>query len=443
MRIAWLSPLSRRSGVSRYTVSVVDALRRRAEVTVFAPPVADPLVLDGVPVAALTGGELPVAGYDAIVYNLGNDVEFHAAIFAAYLRHPGVVVLHDARMLGFFIGYALDGRWGENLGASVDRFAALLRHYAGNTRLAGLLARDPGRAAEILADPAAPRLFEPCLWHATGALVHSREMLGLVAERHGDLLPAVCLEHPFYLYAHEYGSRPLLDRRALGVAHGRLLVVSQGRINATKRIHVLLAAVAGDPQLRSSVHLAAVGATDRAYRRALRRQVAELGLEAAVTFVEEADDHLLHSWVAAADIGVNLRFPATETASGSLLEQLHFGRPVIVTRTSHYDELPDDAVVKVDPADEERSLRRALLDLAADPAGRERLGARGAAWARAHCDREAYAEALLRFLERVVAGRPAARVVDGVATELARFADPGIADVVARRAAAELARFLV
>ena len=48
MRIAWLSPLSRRSGVSRYTVSVVEALRRRAEVTVFAAPAADPLALDGV-----------------------------------------------------------------------------------------------------------------------------------------------------------------------------------------------------------------------------------------------------------------------------------------------------------------------------------------------------------------------------------------------------------
>jgi glycosyltransferase involved in cell wall biosynthesis len=267
-------------------------------------------------------------------------------------------------------------------------------------------------------------------------------MHDLVAARYGGLLPALRLDHPFYLYAREYGDRPLLDRRTLGVPPGRLLVVSQGRINATKRIHVLLAAVAGDARLREAVHLGIVGAAEPDYLRRLRREAAELGLHDRVSFVGTADDHLLHSWVAAADIGVNLRLPATETASASLLEQLHFGRPAVVTRTAHYAELPDDVVLKVDPADEARSLAAALGELAADPARRARLGDRGAAWARAHCGREPYAAALLDFLDRVGDGPVARGVVDGVAAELARFLDPALAELLAGRAAAELARVL-
>ena len=61
------------------------------------------------------------------------------------------------------------------------------------------------------------------------------------------------------------------------------------------------------------------------------------------------DRSAYESELAAADVFVCLRDPVLEAASASLIEEMATARPVVVYDVAHYRELPDDAVVKVDP----------------------------------------------------------------------------------------------
>ena len=72
-------------------------------------------------------------------------------------------------------------------------------------------------------------------------------------------------------------------------------------------------------------------------------------------FFLDPDDETMQSLVALSDVAVNLRHPSTESASGSLIEQLYFRKPVIVSKVGVYDELPDDVVVKIGIDDEQPS----------------------------------------------------------------------------------------
>jgi glycosyltransferase involved in cell wall biosynthesis len=84
--------------------------------------------------------------------------------------------------------------------------------------------------------------------------------------------------------------------------------------------------------------------------------------------------------IAATDLGVALRRPPTNgEASGALLDLLRSGVPSVVADTGSFAEFPEGVVRKVpwkwnDDAAGVRALTRALLDLAADRAGREALG---------------------------------------------------------------------
>ena len=95
---------------------------------------------------------------------------------------------------------------------------------------------------------------------------------------------------------------------------------------------------------------------------------------------------------------VHLRYPTARETSAALLRVLAQGRPTIVSDLEHLSDLPDDAVVRADVADEEGEVTRALLRLAESPALRARLGAAARAHvASAHSParcRETYAAAI-------------------------------------------------
>jgi hypothetical protein len=75
---------------------------------------------------------------------------------------------------------------------------------------------------------------------------------------------------------------------------------------------------------------------------------------------------------------LHLRFPSAGETSAALLRVLAQGRPAAVPDLANLADIPDDAVVKLDVADEEGEATRALLRLAHSPELRERLGRRAA-----------------------------------------------------------------
>jgi hypothetical protein len=101
---------------------------------------------------------------------------------------------------------------------------------------------------------------------------------------------------------------------------------------------------------------------------------------------------------------VHLRYPTGRETSAALLRVLAQGRATVLSDLEHQADLPDEAVVRVDVADEEGETTRAILRLAGDPEARRRLGEAAASFvAIAHAPPralEAYEVALERTRQR-------------------------------------------
>jgi glycosyltransferase involved in cell wall biosynthesis len=416
MRIAWFTPLSARSGISRYSLSVVAELLRIAEVEVWAPPCRDAIDSAGLPVRVL-GDPLVAAGEtrscDVRVFHLGNHVGHLGPIHEAYRRAPGIVVLHDKVMQDFFYN-----------GSSPSRYYRLMTYcygQAGSDAAVAALAdssllRDAAFAADF-------PLIEPCLWNAEAALLHSVAAADAVRGRYGPLLPVRAAQLPLSSGQRRDPARAPADRGALGLPEDRLLIVATGRVAPSKCIHDVLAAIAGSDTLREGAFFVSVGEAEPDYLDMLRAQVESLGLGAVVRLVTEADDALLGDYLQAADICVNLRNPSTETGSATLVEQLEHGKPIVVYDAGVYGELPDDVAARVSVSEGPDGVRRALLSLAADPDARARLGERAAAYAAGNCDPRLYAQELVDLARLVIGRRAALDAVDAAAGRLGRPTD--------------------
>jgi hypothetical protein len=82
----------------------------------------------------------------------------------------------------------------------------------------------------------------------------------------------------------------------------------------------------------------------------------------------------LPAYMGAADLAVHLRYPTGRETSAALLRVLAQGRPTVVSDLEHQADIPDAAVVRADPADEEGEVTRAILRLHDRSEARARLG---------------------------------------------------------------------
>ena len=131
--------------------------------------------------------------------------------------------------------------------------------------------------------------------------------------------------------------------------------------------------------------------------------IEEHNLNDAVTYTGYcADLQVFRSWIAAADVLVNLRYPTVGETSATALRGLAAGRTVIVSDHGWYAELPDEVCVKVPPNDGD-ALLATMRQLASDPGLREAIGTRAAAYAREEHAPARAAERYVAFIEEVLA----------------------------------------
>lgn len=428
VRVAWFTPLSSLTGIARYSAAVVPRLAGWCSVEVWAPACVGPIEIPGVITRTL---ESPEGAADATracdlrIYNLGNNAVHHAGIYETARRSPGIAILHDRIMQDFHFNHL----------PPADYYRLMSYCYGPRGAAAALeVIRDPSTLAAGSVGEHFP-LFEPCLFRAQGAVVHSAGAASAVGERYGDLLPVHSRVLP------RFGAPPSLPSRdeardLLGVPRGVFLVVATGRLAPNKRVEDVIDAVAQDASIRDSVWLASVGAAEAGYAAHVRARADSAGIGRHVRLVTEADDELMARWRAAADVFVNLRRFSTESGSASLIEQMAESRPVIVSNVGVYSEVPDDAVVKVDQAQGASAIALAIRRMLDSPGLRESIGLAAAGWVEAECDPDAFAVALNSFLEGVVASRSRLEDLDLLSAGIGRVRDARALEEAAAKAIA-------
>jgi glycosyltransferase involved in cell wall biosynthesis len=410
-RIAFVSPLPPApTGIADYSADVLGALAGRFEIEAFhgqADVDASRLPCPVHPADSLLARhrERPFA---LAVHQLGNGTA-HAFQYDLLPRLPSLLVLHDlvlhhSRARTFLDAPEVRAYAAEPSSASrrdaarvpLAAYASELAH-AYPAQAVRLEAVQLGTVGDLL--PYAYPLFRLPVEAARATAVHNAFMADAVTAEVPDaeVVRVAMPMTPVSIAA----DRVRALRERLGVTPGGLLVGAFGLLTREKRIETLVRSFARVRSALPRVRLMLVGAVPD--REALDAMLAARGLGDAIVTGRVALEELpVH--IEAADVVVHLRYPTARETSAALLRVLAQGRPAIVSDLEHLAEIPNDAVVRADVADEEGEVTRALLRLAEQPALRERLGAAGRAFvASAHslerC-RDTYADAIERALAR-------------------------------------------
>jgi len=416
MKIAWFTPLSEKSAIGRASTYIVRELAKSADVELWhfekgpLHPVTDAKV-----VYAPSADLARLTGFDLVVYNFGNHLPFHGEIFDVSRQHPGIVVLHDFVMHHFFAALYLESRRdpGAYLAEMEYRYGVAGR-AAGERSLQG---NPVWETDEVVDFP----LVERCTEGALGVVAHSEYLLDAVRRHYSG--PTRKINLPYELPV----GRTAAGRSSLGIPDDQLMVLTVGHVNANKRVHATLEA------LPDGMHFVVAGPTDPNYKKRLDEVVANRKLGSRVHFLGRVSDEVLHTCLVAADLCVNLRWPAMEGASASVIEEMLYSKAVIVSDVGFYKELPADCVIKINPAREHADLAAALERLR-DGDERRSLAVAARTYAEFTFRADAYARDVTRFGWDVRNAQPLINLTDRVAGELGRMKVSGemaIVDTVA------------
>jgi glycosyltransferase involved in cell wall biosynthesis len=314
---------------------------------------------------------------------MGNG-RLHDFLYDLVSRVPGLLVLHDLVLHHARAAQFLEARpvraWRENPGSVearegargvLDAWRAELE-YSYPRAGARLFAAHLGTVGDLL--PYAYPLFRIPVEASRFTAVHNRFMADAIR----DELPKAPVAHvPMPV------SRVPVDAAAVRALRGRLgfaddhLVVGVfGLLTDEKRPRSVARAVARLAAAHPQLRLLLVGPVPEPER--LERELDRLELRSRTVLAGRVALEELPRYVEAADVVAHLRYPTARETSAALLRVLAQGRPTIVSDLEQQADLPRDAVLRVDVADEDAGLERALSLLSQDPGLRGSL-ARAAA----------------------------------------------------------------
>jgi glycosyltransferase involved in cell wall biosynthesis len=386
MKIAYFSPLNPQpSGISDYSEELLPHLAEAFDITLFADgfrPTNEALLsrfrcLDYRGDRSLLR---TLGGFDAIVYQMGNDHRYHAGMLEAARQVPGIVVFHDFALQDFFLGLARE-RGDLNIYLEEAEFC-----HGPEARLEAERALERGGAP--------PAVARPLDFPFNCRLARSSEAI----------------------IVHSEWSRERFREVAPGVPVARISLPVK-------------------PQTAAHRHTAADG------RRGVVR-IANFGLITPGKGIERARVSLaeFEQHIAATDIALNMRERTVGETSASLCRIMAAGVAAIVSDVGWFAELPADVVVKIPQSGYADALLEAYLRrLIEDPQLRARIGANARRYALDRHSIERSAADYISFIREVVAQRARRHFVGGVAKELAALGVRASDDGLLRRVASEVA----
>jgi len=393
MRVAWASPIDQRSAIGRdglrvartlalwgHSIRVIstdtsesfEALRTDFEVMSWRQVSPDILRRD----------------FDVLIVAVGDNFLYHGGMFDLLGHIPTVGVFHDFYLYDLFNGWLWDnGRRPEAFRGRLHDHEVLQTYGAEMVDL-GRAARSGALGLADIADnlPMTEWVARFC----DGALAHSSFYL----ERLRSACPGPVSEAAMPLAGRGIG--PL---KARGPAKVRALTV--GVMNPNKCVDQVIEAIGRSPALSGQVEYHLAGPIDPSEADRLTTLAASLDY-AGLTIHGAVDDEVLNEQLEAADIICCLRRPVLEGASGSAIEGLLAGRPMIVANAGFYADLPDNLVFKVPKDIDLDALTAQLILLTQNPDTRTKVGSAARLWAEGHFRLEAYVIALEKVMRDTI-----------------------------------------
>ena len=312
MNLAIFTPALTTSAIGRATRLVVQSLTSQGHTVVVIrsediPHLQNPTHDFGVQVINWNDApevKIAVQNADMLVYQIGNNYQFHRGCMEWLSVYSGIVCLHD-----FFLGH-LFHEW-ANHRRSVAQI--VLREWYGQETAENYFAID-GDFIERTQDTAP--MTEWICSMALGVVTHSSWAIQRVL----DSCPG-----PVHVIALPY-DMPETDGAAPAEVNigEKMTVLTIGHINPNKRAESVIRAIGQSPRLRESVSYQLVGLIEPAVKQDLANLAASLQVTLKIS--GEVDDMALGTAIQSADVMCCLRLPALEAASASQLNPCYAGR---------------------------------------------------------------------------------------------------------------------
>lgn len=413
MKIAWFTPFSKKSAIGKYSQIITEELNRHCTVHLWVPK-HDDLLDTSLEVRIISNATDPLRElgcYDLCVYNLGDYLDFHRDIFEISQELPGVVILHDFIMHHFFASYYFSyKKEPDEFIEEMGRFYGEPGEKAAKDSLSGACV-PVWETDEIVKYP----FFEKAVEGSLGVITHSHFLTQKIRRSTPNFAST--------LYFPDCFSRnketPVPDISSNLISDGnKLLFLTVGHVNPNKRIDRIVDALGKKPELARNIDYVVIGPYEESsYFKTIKELVAYYDLEDTVRFLGYQPDHVLYEYIRRADVMVNLRFPAMEGASWSLIEQLYMGKPVIVTDNGFYSELSCDGLIKINPFNEQQELTQSLSRLCADKQLRAQMGEKSRQFYLANFSTPKYCEMFLAIAAEILSQKPLMHLVEKVGEE--------------------------
>lgn len=344
------------SGIADYSQALAAELQHRVALSIFDRPDAS----------------FDLSAYDVALYHVGNN-PCHGFVYETALRHPGVVVMHEANLHHLIADLTIKrGDWDSYLAECELNGGAPALEYAKQVR-----------TLTVGPDYEGVAMTRRLLNASRGLIVHSR-FVGRIMRESGFEGPIATIPHGAWI--------PQTCRNAtrdsLGLDESTPLVGAFGHLKPYKRIAESLRALRRLIKVDSRVRMILVGEPHPDLR--IDQLIRTLGLDEHVRVLGFAPIDKFVEYIGACDIVLNLRYPTVGETSGSLQRALGLGKAVIVSDVGAFSELPGDICLKVPtspdrPQEEEDYIFEYLNLLVSRPDLARALGARAKQWVEREC----------------------------------------------------------
>lgn len=401
-RLAFVSPLPpERSGIADYSAELLPALARyyQIEVVTDQTEITDPWISQHTPVRSVEWFRTHADDYDRVLYHFGNS-PFHGHMFELLARIPGTVVLHDF----YLSGVASHLEWA----GKIPRFWT--RSLYGSHGYRALIAREQAEDSN--------RVLEeyPCnadvLEHADGIIVHSRFSTGLADDWYGAGTSTDWSVIPLLRAIPQVIETRETARELLGLDSEEMLVCCFGILSPSKLNHVILDAWLALPAISAcKARLVFVGAShDARYDAELKATIAQRSEGHTVTITDYVDQATYRRYLAAADIGIQLRSSSRGETSAAVLDCMASAIPTIVNAHGSMAEIPADVVLQLPDHVTSPILSDALANLLVDAGRRRNIGERALAYCKDQLDPDHVAMQYRDAIERYHSESPQQRL---------------------------------
>ena len=373
-QLAFVSPLPpEKTGIADYATALLPELARHYEITIIVAQerVEDAWAQANALIRDVAWFRAHADRFDRVVYQFGNS-PFHSHMFGLLTDIPGMVILHDFYLSDLI--WHLDAH-----GPAWHAWAhALLAGHGWNAMIKRFQASTSNEVHDLVA-------VYPCnlavLQQAQGIIVHSGFSQHLARQFYGDHAADDWALIPLLRQPAEQAGKALACKQ-LQLVETDFVVCSFGALGPTKLNHRLLDAWLASPLSQdASCRLVFVGENHgEDYGQDLLRKIGQSPAKDRITVTGWADADVYRHWLAAADLGVQLRMLSRGETSAAVLDCMNYGLPTIVNAHGSMAELPAEAVWMLPDTFSDEQLIEALVQLWQDAPRRIELGGR----ARAH-----------------------------------------------------------